>query len=475
MPKNTDLKRAASRPSARPPRRRAKIRLRRVEAELHSLTAILNLVRGEASRSRQELERLSGLGRAIVADRLSTLAELGLVRDGELGPASGGRAPRLVRFGADAGVLLVAVLDLSMIGVGVSDLSGKLLIEHHEAADLAAGPAPTFKRLGTLFDWVLDQHRKEREVWGIGIAVPGPVEVPVRERFGSPLLHFHPSWDEFPLAERLSLRYRAPVLLRSSVQMRTLGESRGGTGTDSETLLFVDLGKDISAGMIADGAIYRGAQGAAGMIGHVATGDDSRVICRCGNTGCLVAVAGADAIIGEALRAASDGRSRHLAQVLAADGEMTVADVGIAAQRGDTFSAELLSRCGRQIGTVLAALTNALNPSLIVLGGELAETGDILLAAIREAIYRRSHPLATRDLRVVRSQMRNSAGLVGSALTLIDEFFSPEFLGGWIANGAPLRHPEVEAVLSHAEKTAKSIGEGPSPPAEDVLKSRATG
>src|SRR5436190_24281090 len=125
MPKNTDLKRAASRPGARPPRRRAKIRLRRVEAELHSLTAILNLVRGEASRSRQELERLSGLGRAIVADRLSTLAELGLVRDGELGPASGGRAPRLVRFGADAGVLLVAVLDLSMIGVGVSDLSGK--------------------------------------------------------------------------------------------------------------------------------------------------------------------------------------------------------------------------------------------------------------------------------------------------------------------------------------------------------------
>ena len=128
------------------------------------------------------------------------------------------------------------------------------------------------------------------------------------------------------------------------------------------------------------------------------------------------------------------------------------------------FSAELLSRCGRQIGTVLATLTNALNPQLIVIGGEVAETGDILLAAIRETVYRRSYPLVTRDLRIVRSQMLNSAGLVGSALTLTDTLFSAAFLEGWISSGVPLHHPEIAALIARSDSMQKAKDKMPGPP-----------
>ncbi|HEY1722994.1 MAG TPA: ROK family protein [Magnetospirillaceae bacterium] len=424
------------------------------------MAAILNLVRVRETSTRQEIEQLSGLGRAIVADRLSTLSDLGLSHEGPLGRPTGGRAPRLVQFRADAGLILVAVLDTSSIGVAIADLSGRLLMEHHEAANLAAGPVATLQRLATLFDWLLEQQPRRHQAWGIGIALPGPVEL-TGTRLGSTRLHFLPNWDDYPITETLSLRYKTPVLVRNSVQMMALGELRAGSGKQHDNILVVNLGREISAGLISQGQLHRGALGAAGLIGHVRVAEGDARICRCGNTGCLEMAVGADAIIAEAKRAASEGRSPYLTDTLTATDELNIPDIGIAAQRGDAFSAELLARCGRQIGAVLGELANALNPSLIILGGEIAETGDILLAAIRESIYRHSHPLVTRDLRVMRSQMSSSGGLVGAAWTVIDKLFKSEFVTDWVALGSPREHADVAAVVARAERLH---GEPPKPP-----------
>jgi predicted NBD/HSP70 family sugar kinase len=442
---------------------------RRSESERQTLSAILNLVRLGLANTRQEIEKQLNLGRAVVADRLGTLNKLGLIDESELGPASGGRAPRLVRFRADAGLVLIAFLDQSTLGVGIADLSGRLLVEHHEAADVSAGPAATLKRLATLFDWVLDQHQNQRAVWGIGVAVPGPVEGATGEPLVWPTLHFLPNWDAYPIVENLVARHEVPVWLRSNVQMMTLGEMRAGRGIGEENFLFVKFGKSISAGLISDGRFHAGAQGGAGLIGHISTSGESAVVCRCGNTGCLEAVAGEEAIAREGLRAAKDGRSRYLADALAANGDITATDIGLAAQLGDAFSAELLARCGRLIGTTLAALTNSLNPSLIVLSGGIAHADDILLAAIREAVYRHSHPLVTRDLRIVRSQMGNSAGLVGSALVVVEDLFSRASLGRWIVYGSPVRDPEFAELVARARATAGQA-EPPSPPADNRLR-----
>lgn len=450
------------------PRRDAQVRpvgrVRRVDAERSSLAAILNLVRLGLAETRHEIEKQTDLGRAVVADRLRTLGELGLIEEGELGQATGGRAPRLVRFRADAGLVLVAGLDPASISVGVSDLSGRLLIEHHEAFELAAGPVATLERLDTLFGWVLDQHQQDREVWGIALAAPGPADAIEGQRFAWPAPHFMPSWNDYPVVEHLVLRHKTPVKVRSSVQMMTLGELRAGTAAGARDVLFVDLGKEIAAGLVSDGRLHRGAQGAAGLIGHISAGEASTIVCRCGNTGCIEVIAGADALVREGMRAAEDGRSRQLTETLAANGEITVSDIGLAAQLGDAFSAELLSRAGRLVGTVLAGIANAFNPSLIVLSGAVAETGDILLAAIREAVYRRSHPLVTRDLRILRSHMASSAGLVGSALASVDGLFSPTALGTWINLGSPLRHPDIESLIAAAGDGASRPPGKPQPP-----------
>lgn len=437
--------------------------VRRIDAEQQSLAVILNLIRAEEANTRLEIERVSGLGRAIVADRLATLIELGLVDEGELGPAAGGRAPRNARFREQAGLFLVAVLGQSTIGIAISDLSGRLLVEHHEAADSNAGADPIIKRLTTLFDWALEQHRQGRDIWGIGLAVSGPVETSDGQPFTSPGLPFMPSWEGSPFVEQLVAHFEAPVWVRSNTQMMTLGELRAGGGMNTRDMIFVDLSREISAGIVCDGHLYRGAGGGAGLIGHIATGEDMTIVCKCGNTGCLEASASSDAIVRAALNAVQNDQSSYLAEVLATSGEITAVDVGTAAIMGDAFCAELLSRCGRLIGSTLAALTNSFNPSLIVLGGGLAQNSDILLAAIREAVYRKSHPLVSRDLRIIRSQMGSSSALAGSAYSVVDEIFAGHVLGSWVSHGSPVKHPDFANQVEQAKQIAgSSFGKPPS-------------
>jgi predicted NBD/HSP70 family sugar kinase len=408
----------------------------RQESERYSLVAVMELVRSGRATTRLEIERQSGLGRAVVTDRLATLAELGLVEEGELGPAIGGRAPRRIRFRADAGRILVATLDHSTIGVGLADLAGQLRVEHYEAADAAMAPAGALQRLDTLFDWMQEQYQESREIWGIGLGVPGSLD-----------------WDEVWLTESLVARHRAPGWVRSLVQLMTVGEFgvRAEAGMTERDFLYVELGDEITAGFVSDGRLHRGAHGVAGRIGHIAVGSSAEV-CRCGNVGCLELTAGGEALVREAQQAARDRRSRTLVQVLEANGQITVADIGFSARLGDAVCAELLSRCGQQIGRALAAVINTINPATVVLGGEVARTGDILLAAIREAVYRYATPLVTRDLRIIRSQMGRSAGLVGAGLLAVDALFAADRLGAWITAGTPLRHPEVTTLLARVAR-----------------------
>ena len=173
MPSETNLATgSADRPQDDSPYNRP----RRADAERASLALILSILREADADTRPEIERLTGLGRAIVSDRLATLFSLGLAEEGDLGHTTGGRAPRTIQFNPDAGLVLVATLDQSRIGVGMANLRGQLVAEHHEATDKAAGPVQIQKRLITLFDWMLGQHQKEQRVWGIGISAPGPVE-----------------------------------------------------------------------------------------------------------------------------------------------------------------------------------------------------------------------------------------------------------------------------------------------------------
>ncbi|MEP2742728.1 ROK family protein [Bauldia litoralis] len=433
--------------------RRGKGRPRTSDGATQSLAAILELVRQGAASTRQEIERESELGRAIVADRLATLTALGLVDESELGTASGGRAPRLVRFREQAARVLVATLDQTAIGIGLADLSGRLLMEHHEAMDLALGPAAVLDRLCAVFDWVLEKHLDGSTVWGIGISAPGPVPIADDSRFPAQTPAFLPAWDAFPFVESLIARYESPVWLRSSVETMTMGELKAGAGANLQNMLFIKVGKRIGAGIVFEGRLYRGAQGAAGLIGQLP-------VHAGGQGGTIETLAGSDYIEREGIAAASEGKSAYLADIVRRGGEITAIEVGQAAQMGDAAGMEIMSRAGHVLGHSVATLANMLNPALIVLSGSIVQTNDILLAAVRETVYGESHPMVTRDLRILRSQLGSSAGLVGAAMVVVDGLFDHATLRGWILNGSPLRHPEFAEAMTNAGQRTQAMGGG---------------
>jgi predicted NBD/HSP70 family sugar kinase len=426
-----------------------------------SLATILCLVRSGAATTRVDIEHKSELGRSVVSDRLGMLARLGLVTDGEPGRSLGGRPPRHVRFRADAGVIPVAHVNRMSLAVGLADLAGNLVVEHHEAADLALGPEPLLDRLTTLFLWLLDERGGKEAAWAIGVTLPEAALVD-GDTFGIATLDVLRAWRAFDFATELSLRFGAPCRASSNTQAMTLGELKAGAGQGAEDVLCVRIDRSISAGFVSGGRLHFGAHGLAGLFGHAPTGEAADVTCRCGAKGCLDALASGEAVERAALIAAREGRSRYLAETLARQGDITANDVSHGAQLGDAFCAELLARSGRLIGESLAPIVNLLNPAVVVLAGALAHSGEILLAAVREAIYRRAHPLATRDLRITRSELAGSAELVGAASDAAEAIFASA--RDWIMVGSPRRQGSFRAFLAEAKATRRGTPGPASPP-----------
>lgn len=405
--------------------------------QLDALVTVLDLIRG-GTATRPEISRLSGLGRTVVTQRVGQLLAAGLVDEQALAPSTGGRPARELRFRAEAGHILVAELGATGLAVALSDLTGGLTHIHEEPADIAAGPEAVLGRIEELFDKILDSHG--RTVWGIGIGLPGPVEYAVGHPIAPPIM---PGWDDYPVRERLGRRYRAPAWIDNEVNLMTLGEVRGGLARGHQDVVFLKIGTGIGAGLVSHGHLHRGAQGVAGDVGHMAITEDPQVVCRCGNIGCLEAVAGGAALARQATAAGHDGRSPFLAGRIATKTDLEVADLAEAVTHGDAWAVELVSTAGRRIGSTLAGLVNFYNPSLILIGGRVSGIGDQFLAAVREAIYRRSLPLATRDLQVARAQLGDRAGLHGAAFMVIDELFSRPRLPRWLGLTSPAGRPEV--------------------------------
>jgi Transcriptional regulator/sugar kinase len=413
---------------------------------LDALVTVLDEIRVGRSSSRAELVTRTGLGRAIVAQRVGELIERGLVAEGDVGPSTGGRPPRRLTFRAEGGHVLVADLGATSIDVAVTTLDGRILGHHDEPARIEAGPERCLDRVDAVVESLLrTTETLTGSLWGVGIGVPGPVEFETGRPISPPIM---PGWDGYPIRERFAERYHAPVWVDNDVNVLALGEWRSGVAAGHDNVVVVKIGTGIGAGVISDGHLHRGAQGSAGDVGHIQVTDDPSVVCRCGNIGCLEALAGGEAIGRAGEAAARDGRSVLLRAALDQRGTVTAEDVARAASFGDPVAVALLQAAGRRVGSMLASVVNFFNPSLIVIGGGVANSPDLLLAAIRETIYRRSLPLATRDLLIQRSSLGGLAGVIGASAMVVDQLLSRESIGRWIEAGDPSAAPELTVARS---------------------------
>jgi glucokinase-like ROK family protein len=396
------------------------------DERLDALAQVLTEVRHGRASTRRELVNRTGLSRAVVAQRVRELLERGLLDESESAGSTGGRAARRLRLRPDTGQLLVADLGATSVDVAVTTLSAHIVARRSEPCDVAAGPEAVLGHIEELFADLLERSGADGPLRGVGLGVPGPVEFAAGVPVAPPIM---PGWDRYPIRDRLVRAFGAPVWVDNDVNVMALGEARVGVAARHPNVVFIKVGTGIGAGLIMGGRLQRGEEGCAGDLGHIQVSD--RVVCRCGNVGCLEALAGGAAIGRDGRLAASEGRSAALAEVLRERGAIEAADVAHAAMHGDPTSRELLTNAARLIGLAAAMVVNVVNPSMVVIGGGVAAAGDAFLAAIRQTVYGRSLPLATRRLLVERSSLGDSVGVIGCAHMVVDELLRPGRLSQW--------------------------------------------
>src|SRR3954452_1135244 len=371
--------------------------------------AMLRLIRDGEAVTRAALARRTGLARSTVAQRVDALLAHELVYEAGDEASTGGRPATVLAFNHRAGVVLVADLGATHSRLAASDLGGTPLAEVAFDMDIGAGPDAVLAEVDARFVALLGEvGREAADVRGIGIGIPGPVDFPAGRPVNPPIM---PGWDGFSIPQWFADRYDAPVLVDNDVNIMALGE-HWSHWRGVEHLLYVKVATGIGSGIVAGRAIHRGADGAAGDIGHVRVPDHDDAVCRCGNLGCLEAVAGGRAL---ALRLTAGGIPASSSR-----------DVLELVRAGRPEAVLMVREAGRVLGDVLAGCVNFFNPGAIVVGGDIAEAQDHLLAGVREVIFQRSLPLATRDLTIANSRLGDRAGVVGAAIMVIDHILAPE-------------------------------------------------
>jgi predicted NBD/HSP70 family sugar kinase len=377
-------------------------------APLMGAGSVLQLIRDREGMTRSDLARITGLARSTVAQRVDALLAHELVYEAGGTASTGGRPPTLLTFNQRAGVVLVADLGATHSRLAASDLAGAPLAEEAFDMDIAAGPEKVLGMVDEHFTALLGElGRAPEDVRGIGIGVPGPVAFHKGQPVKPPIM---PGWNGFPIPRWFAGRYDAPVLVDNDVNIMALGE-HWANWRETEHLMFVKVGTGIGCGIVAGRAIHRGAQGAAGDIGHIRLAGHEDVVCHCGNLGCVEAVAGGGALARRLTEAGIEAHdSRDVVRLVRAD---------------DASAVRMVREAGRYLGEVLASCVNFFNPGVIVIGGDVGEAPE-LLAGVREVTIQRSLPLATGELAIVASRLGDRAGVIGAAVMVVEHVLAPD-------------------------------------------------
>jgi predicted NBD/HSP70 family sugar kinase len=375
-------------------------------AEPASPGSVLALIRSGQATTRNELAERLSVARSTVVQRLGVLSDAGLVRVAGDAQSSGGRPASIFAFDENAAVVVVGDLGQTGCHLAVCDLGARPLVELTASLLIEQGPEIVLEWVKARFTELLAEvGRGWDDVLGVGIGLPGPVDFDTGRPVSPPAM---PGWDGVDVPSMFTDVTKSPVLADNDARIMALGEHREAR-RDDKHMIFVKIGSGIGAGLIAEGNVLRGERGAAGDIGHIVVDPNASEVCRCGNVGCLDAVAGGWAI------------ARRMGDIAP-----TPPDVVRLAREGHPEATGQVRQSGRMVGAAVADAVNLLNPTSVVIGGKLAEADEQVFAAVREVVYKHATPVASRHLEIVLTELGHMAGVIGAAHMVIDYVLDPD-------------------------------------------------
>ncbi len=380
--------------------------------------AIIDLIRfTPGGIARVELSRIMGITRAAVTTIVNQLGAAGIVTEVEAHFPSG-RKPIVLEINPELGRVVGIDMGATHITLLLTDCAAHVLNELEIPFDVNQGPRVSLAMLEEAMDHLLEKAGLTlQDIKAVGMGVPGPIVENAGMVMGPPIM---PGWDGYPIREHLQKKWGVPVAIGNDAEMGAIGEWAYGAGRGVRNLAYIKVGTGVGSGLLLDGQAYRGSTGCAGEIGHI-TLNENGPICTCGNRGCLEAMAGGWAIASRGSDAARS-KARTLLSEMGDASSISASDVIEAARQGDLIAQQIVSEAGGHLGTAIASLVNLFNPSMVVIGGKISQTGDLLLEPIRKTVRQRSLKAASRDIRITAAYLgKRSSGMgaVVEALSIV--------------------------------------------------------
>lgn len=295
------------------------------------------------------------------------------------------------------------------IHAAIARADGTILAEKREPTLSHVGPDRVVHRLGEIILSLAAGCGRSPAALGLG--VPGLVDIAAgATRF---LPNLPTQWRGVEVRAMLEPIIACPVRVLNDARTATLGEMVFGHGQKARNLVFFTLGTGVGGGVVIDGRLHLGPLGAAGELGHQ-TADPHGLPCGCGSRGCLETVASGPALVAEGVRLVLSGLAPRLRDLCEGDlNRVTPATMGTAAQAGDVLIHAAIERAGEWIGIAAANLVSALHPGMIVLGGGVAQLGDLLIEPVKKTMHGRVGMFPTGEVQVLASTLGDRAGLLG--------------------------------------------------------------
>ncbi|TIH37123.1 ROK family transcriptional regulator [Subtercola vilae] len=361
---------------------------------------IVDAIKKHGGLTQVELAGATGLSPATVSNIVKELSSSGLLHTAP--STRSGRRAQHVTLAHALGLFVGVHFSTRHMRIALADAAHTVVAEHHMPLAKDHRADNELDKTTLLLADMLDSvDASMQDLLAVGIAVPAPMDAETGTTARSGIMR---GWDGVAVADVMERRLKRPVYVDNAANLAALAEFRLGAARGKRNSVTLDIGDGIGAGLILNGEIFRGHNGVAGEFGHTTILEDGP-LCRCGNRGCLEAIAGGPALL--------DGLRDQL-------GSLKLNDIVLRAMAGDPVSMRAIADAGRHIGVAAANLCNLLDPERIVVGGELSRAGELLLGPLRHAVERSI--IVGRDLMpdIVQGQLGARAAALGAAIFAID-------------------------------------------------------
>jgi len=377
---------------------------------------VLRLIWKEHQISRADISKRLGLSRSTVTEIVKKTLKTNLVSETGKGPSIGGRQPIILKFQDQARGILGIDIGATHVSVVLMDLRGHVLSWKEERFQVRNDPEGTRKLILELCDASLASWKNgSKKILSIGVAVPSPVDPAHPEWLSEVVI---PAWQGRNELEPLHKKYGVPLYIDNDANLGALAEYWWGSGKNAKNLIFIKISHGIGAGIILDGEIYRGTKGTAGELGHLPI-DINGELCKCGLRGCLTTFLGETALINKVQSLLIKYPESTLNYK-----SLSVKEIELAALKGDTLAIRLVKESAEYMGVAISSLLNLLNPDTIVLGGSLAQTGDLFIEPIKKKI-KQSALINSSEITEIKSSALSSKTIaIGAATLALQEAFS---------------------------------------------------